>query len=185
MTVKKHNCRVCGDKFTKRSSIQLVCSPKCGIALHRQKEAKKLDKIRSVKHKALKKKVRDNDKSFWKRKAQESFNRYIRMRDEGQDCISCQKPPKKKNAGHYRSVGAHPELRYEELNVHLQCEHCNSFRSGDPINYRKGLIKKIGLEKLEWLEGPHDPKRYTVEDYKAIHQTYREKLKELENEKDL
>jgi hypothetical protein len=44
--------------------------------------------------------------------------------------------------------------------------------------YRENLIAKIGLERVEWLEGPHEPKRYRIEDLKEIRDTYRLKLKE-------
>ena len=113
------------------------------------------------------------------KEAQTAFNAWIRERDGGQVCISCQKPPKKKNAGHYRSVGAAPELRFEPLNVHLQCEHCNTYLSSNAIDYRINLIKKIGADKLEWLEGPHEPKKYTIDDLKQIKADYKAKLKEL------
>jgi hypothetical protein len=32
---------------------------------------------------------------------------------------------------------------------------------------------------VEWLEGPHEPKKYTIEDLKSIKETYRQKLKAL------
>ena len=49
--------------------------------------------------------------------------------------------------------------------------------------YRVNLIKKIGLEWVEWLEGPHDPIKYTIDDLKNIKLTYRAKLKELQARK--
>ena len=50
------------------------------------------------------------------------------------------------------------------------------------IEYRKGLIEKIGLEKVEWLEKEHPPKRYRLEDYKEIYRIYTEKLRELKHD---
>ena len=101
------------------------------------------------------------------------------MRDKNLLCISCQKPPKKRNAGHYRSVGACPELRFEELNCHMQCEHCNTYLSGNLIEYRKNLILKIGVEKVEFLESKHEPKKYTIDEIKEIKAKYKQKLKGL------
>ena len=49
-------------------------------------------------------------------------------------------------------------------------------------DYRINLIKKIGLDKVEWLEGQHEPKKYTCEDLKEIELKYKQKLKELLNE---
>jgi hypothetical protein len=119
-------------------------------------------------------------RSQWLKEAQEAFNAYIRARDYGKPCISCKKNTgAKMNAGHYRSVGAAPELRFNELNVHLQCEHCNSFLSGNIIEYRINLAKQIGIDNLEWLEGPHEPAKYTIEDAKRIKAEYKRKLKEI------
>ena len=85
------------------------------------------------------------------------------------------------NAGHYRSVGSCPELRYEELNCHLQCEHCNSYKSGNIEHYRPSIINKIGIDKVEWIEGPHLPKKYTIDDLKEIIAAYKARCKELED----
>ena len=153
---------------------------KFGLAKAR-KDKEKSDKKA---HSENKRKLKDNDKSFQNDKAQTIFNAFIRLRDAGNVCISCQKPPRKKNAGHYLSRGAHPELRFHPLNCHLQCEHCNSFKSGNQSLYRKNLIEKIGLDDVEWLEGPHEPKRYTIDNLKTIQKWYRRKLRRLENAKD-
>lgn len=40
----------------------------------------------------------------------------------------------------------------------------------------------MGREGIEWLEGPHDPKHYTIDDLKEIKQGFNEWAKELENE---
>ena len=119
----------------------------------------------------------------WIKDAQRWFNKWIRLRDAGQPCISCGKPAKKENAGHYRSCGAAPELRFEPLNVHLQCEHCNTYLSSNAIDYRINLIKKIGVEKVEWIEGFHKPKKYTIDDLKEIKAKYKSLCYELEKNK--
>jgi hypothetical protein len=172
--VKKKKCRICRTEFPPFSSTQVICGPKCAIELiyqNREKEFKRETK-------RLKEKIKT--KAQWLREAQQSFNRYIRARDEGQACISCQQPPKKKNAGHWLSAGAHPELRFNEDNCHLQCEHCNSYLSGNQIRYRAHLIEKIGQERVDWLEGPHDAKHYTIDDLKEIKATYNARALELE-----
>lgn len=73
----------------------------------------------------------------WTREVQVEFNRFIRARDANQPCISCgRQSGAKRNAGHYRPVGACPELRFCEINCHVQCEHCNSYNSGNLSLYR-------------------------------------------------
>ena len=42
--------------------------------------------------------------------------------------------------------------RYDEINCNGQCVTCNDFEDGNPKGYREGLIRKVGLEKVEELE---------------------------------
>ena len=124
-------------------------------------------------------KLKLKTRSEWLKDLQTLFNKFIRLRDEGLNCISCDKPPKKKNAGHYRSVGANPELRFTELNCHLQCEHCNTYLHGNLINYRINLIKKIGVGRVEKLEGYHDPLNISIPEIKELIKKYKNKIKLL------
>lgn len=125
---------------------------------------------------------------YWMKRAQSAFNAYIRERDKGLPCISCGNETKRGegitgsaiDAGHYRSSGAHPSLKFEEFNCHAQCVTCNRYKSGALSEYRIGLIHRIGIDKVEWLEGPHEPKRYRKEDYQAIEAEYKGKLKILQ-----
>ena len=43
-------------------------------------------------------------------------------------------------------------LRFSELNCNAQCRHCNRFQEGNFQDYRKGLIEKIGEQKVLLLE---------------------------------
>jgi hypothetical protein len=95
-------------------------------------------------------------------------------------CISCNTIPKKKNAGHFYSQGGHSNVRFDEENVHLQCEACNTHLSGNLLNYRIGLEKRIGAKKLTELEQrAHLEKRWTVEEIKEIIKIYKVKLQQL------
>ena len=128
-----------------------------------------------------KKKLRDQDRSFHLKEAQKSFNRFIRERDKYLPCVSCGRFHEGQwHAGHYRTTAAAPELRYEELNCHKQCAPCNNHKSGNISEYRIELIKRIGEDKVDWIEGPHDPKKYTIEELKEIRATYDQKWKDLQ-----
>ena len=124
---------------------------------------------------------------YWMRRAQAEFNRFIRARDAGQPCISCGHPDdgsRQRHASHYRSVGGNPSERFNELNVWASCSICNSHLSGNLTAFRGALVGKVGIEVVEALEGPHEPKRYRREDYQAIEAEYKAKLKEIKNDKD-
>lgn len=84
------------------------------------------------------------------KKCQVVFNAYIRKRDKDKGCISCS--GEVQQAGHYLSQGHHSALRFDENNTNGQCIKCNLYLSGNLINYRKGLVKRIGEEKVSALE---------------------------------
>jgi len=116
----------------------------------------------------------------WLKEAQTIFNKYIRLRDMGLLCISCNTIPKKKNAGHYFSSGGHSNVRFDEDNVHLQCEHCNTYLSGNLLNYQIGIEKRIGADRLIELQGKaHLEKRWTVDELKEIIKEYKSKVRKL------
>ena len=117
----------------------------------------------------------------WLKETQTIFNKYVRLRDMGLVCISCQQSPKKKNCGHYFSQGGHSNVRFDEDNCHLQCEHCNTYLSGNLLNYQIGIQKRIGAQKLlELQERAHVTKKWTINELKEIIETYKSKIKELE-----
>jgi hypothetical protein len=124
-------------------------------------------------------------KSDWLKEAQTACNAYIRERD-GEICISCgtQKPEIQFAAGHYKSRGSSPALRFHPMNIHSQCnQYCNLQLSGNISNYRPELIKKIGILQVEWLEGKHEAQHWTIDDIKEIKAHYKEQLKLLKQER--
>lgn len=158
------------------------CSTDCAMAiLQRKREKAKDEKEKRERREYREAKEQQKSPADHAKVAQDAFNAWVRERDHGKPCISCgTRKDVQYAAGHYRSVGACKELRFEPLNVHRQCNrNCNSGKSGNIVEYRIGLVKKIGLDKVEWLEGPHEPKRYREEDYKAITAKYRALRREL------
>jgi len=133
--------------------------------------------------KALTRQKREKMKSKaqWAKEAQTEFNRFIRLRDADQPCISCGRwHTGQYHAGHYLSVGARPELRFTESNVHKQCAPCNTHLSGNAVLFRRGLLAKLGIELVEWLEGHHAPRRDTVDTLIALKREYAAKARALE-----
>ena len=123
-------------------------------------------------------KLKLKSRGQWAKEAQAAFNAFIRARDKHLPCITCGRFHSGQwDAGHYRGTGAAPELRFDELNVHKQCSPCNRHKSGDAVSYRLNLIEKIGVEAVESLEGPHEPKHYTIDDLQRIKREYRLKTR--------
>jgi hypothetical protein len=130
----------------------------------------------------MKRALLDSDRAHWIKKAQSSFNAYIRARDAGLPCISCGCPDGKgkRNAGHYRPAGINTALRFDERNCNGQCERCNTYLSGNIAAYRDGLVKKIGITYTQQLDDNHDIRKWTIPELKEIERTYKAKLKELQ-----
>lgn len=176
----------CGEKFTPARAGQKVCSPKCGLAIapaNAIKAKKAIDQAGRAELKQRKEALKK--RGDYVREAQKAFNEFIRWRDRlaGHPCISSGRPldwsGNAVDCGHYRSVGSAPHLRFDERNAHAQDKHDNRYLSGNAVDYRIGLIKRIGLEAVEALEADQTPSKYTIEDLKAIMAEYRAKVREL------
>ncbi|WP_258257474.1 recombination protein NinG [Burkholderia sp. EMB26] len=183
-TVKPKRCRECGVVFTPARSMQKVCSPACAIALTEKEKARKLARAQRAERKSLRDALeKAKTRGTHLRELQAAFNAWIRARDAGQPCISCGRFHQGQNhAGHYRSVGSEPALRFEPDNVHLQCAPCNTHLSGNLIAYRANLVKKIGIERVEWLEGHHVPKKLTVQEIQEMKTFYRAEVRRMKRE---
>jgi len=142
-----------------------------------------VEEVKTNQWKTTKKRMKEDLKTLqdWLKEAQTIFNKYIRLRDMGLVCISCQQPPKKRNCGHYFSSGGHSNVRFDEDNCHLQCEHCNTYLSGNLLNYQIGIQKRIGAQKLlELQERAHLTKKWTIDELKEIIKTYKTKVRSLQ-----
>ncbi|NVZ45122.1 recombination protein NinG [Pseudomonas tolaasii] len=187
---KPKKCRVatCRASFVPSRMGQAVCSPACALIdapRHAPKAKKALADIERKDIKVRKEKLKSRADHL--REAQAAVNEYVRLRDAHLPCISCDSTPNDSDlmtgsrwdAGHYRSVGACPELRFEPLNIHRQCVKCNRNLSGNAVEYRIRLVQRISAEKVAWLEGLHPACKYTVDEIKAIKAKYRAMTREL------
>lgn len=178
-TEPKHRTRKCAVKscrqpFQPMSMMHKVCGPACAADFA---VSERVRTERSERQEGLRKLKRRAD---WLKEAQTAFNAYIRERDAAEPCISCGRHHQGQyHAGHYRSVGAQPALRFNEANVHKQCAPCNNHKSGNVVEYRLRLLEKIGRQAVELLEIEHEPARWTVEELQEIKAHYRAKLKQM------
>lgn len=180
---RKKKCKnaECRAEFLPVRELQAACGVPCAIAItnaNKEKARKSLE--RQERADIREKRVKLKSRAQYMKETQAVFNEWVRARDAALPCVSCGRFHEGQwHAGHYRTVGANPELRFDPLNVHKQCAPCNNHKSGDIVNYRIELVKRIGADKVTWLEGPHDPKRYTIEDLKAMKADYRAMIREL------
>lgn len=187
----KNKCTNCKKYFIKENMIKVTagkfCTRDCLKSYGMNNPLSVIEKARKkqAKDDALSKQLfKASDIKLRKRSAQSAFNAFIRKRDEKLDCISCDKTSNwhgQWHAGHYKTVGARPDLRFHEDNCHRQCSICNNHLSGNIGEYKLNLIKRIGLERIALMDLVNN-KKLTCEDYKAIELKYKSKLKQLMGE---
>jgi hypothetical protein len=174
--VSKCRYSKCQQRFEPRFlSTEICCSTEHAILYAREQPQKRREHNAVLIANAEKRerKAALKTRKDWLREAQAVFNTMIRERDHFLPCISCGDIQGPFDAGHYLGVGAYPELRFEPLNAAKQCRfNCN--RGGGYIKneklrqrvtaaFRLGLIERIGLQQVEWLEGPHEPLKPSVD----------------------
>jgi len=179
--VKPKRCRSCRCTFTPARSLQAVCSISCAQLLAAKVAEQKAARANRAERKSLREALeKAKTRGTHLKELQSAFNAWIRLRDAGQPCISCGRHHQGQwHAGHYRSVGSEPALRFEPDNAHLQCAPCNTHLSGNLIPYRINLIRKIGLERVEWLESKHEPRKYSMAEILEMKTFYRAEVRRL------
>ena len=180
----KRKCKnqECGILFQKERPLQSCCSPRCAYDHAKKIRQKQIDKDIMEE----KKEWYDKNKTLgqYERDARRAFQKWVRMRDEEHGCISCgNNISVRYDGGHYLDANKYSGLIFHPDNCHKQCSRpCNKDKHGDSINYRIGLVERIGEDKVKWLEENKDRLRiykYTKEELLKIKVTFLLKIKQL------
>jgi len=179
-------CKVCKGPVDKPGAVQTpivaLCSWDCIQKFLTTNDAQKRIK-KAERDKVRTRKDRLETRSQKIKKAQIAFNRYINIRDSKKPCISCDCPPVAnkrgglRDASHYRSRSSAPHLRFHPMNVWSSCKKCNRYMEGNLIPYRKALVEKLGLEKVETLENNNATRKFTFTELDKIRTLYTQKAK--------
>lgn len=193
----RRSCKICKTKFIATYDNVWWCCPEHGfeysqLLLAKKKaesERKRKQEAQQERRELKVRKAEFKTKAQWDKEAQSAFNRYIRIRDEGKECVSCGNPLIGKSnyltgsaidASHYRSRGAASHLKFNVFNVHSACTRCNRQLSGNAVEYRIRLIARIGLERVERLESDNEPRRFDIPYLKRIKSIFTRKARSLE-----
>lgn len=183
-TVKPRKCKECGSVFTpKYSTIQATCGITCSIAYAKRvkanKEAKEWEEEKKERKEAL------MSYSDWLKLLQVTFNAFIRERDKGRECVSCGCKVDNGHASHFFATASHPNLRFDEDNVHLSCVEDNLHLHGNLIEYSLRLPKRIGQERYDALldRSKKTTLKLSVPEIKEMIQKYKLLTKQLKNKK--
>ena len=147
-------CKECKDKFIPKAFNQKFCMLKddCVKAfMVSLKEQRKKDWNKEKKERKERLKTRED----YFQETLKAFNFFIRERDRNLPCISCDSPAGtyRLTSGHFYPQGTYRNIALDEDNSHGQCWYnCNKNKSGNLLEYRPRLIKKIGIEKVEQLD---------------------------------
>jgi hypothetical protein len=166
-------CKRCNEQFTAYRTTDKYCY----VCAKTEQALKNLAKIKKEKVKKAKEDLLTT--SDYIKLAQQVFNKWIRLRDKDQNCISCgSKLGAKYDAGHFWSAGGHANVRFHSDNVHAQCVSCNQHKHGNLLAYREALIKKIGSDRFNDLEDiAHVTKKWDKEELKELITVYKKKIK--------
>lgn len=179
---KPRPCKHCGSNFAPQRPMQAVCSPICAARKVKADKAEERSQIKTRKEAAKTIPVLIAE-------AQKEFNAYIRERDKDKPCICCGRPLGAPDigggfdCGHYRSVGSASHLRFHEHNAHGQAKVCNRYGAGRAVDYRIGLVARIGREAVEALESDNAVHKWAHDELRAIKATYAAKARQLKKER--
>lgn len=185
--MKPKRCKVCQTEFTPRAKIQKVCGWLCAAEWTKQLNVKKAEQKAKEERKADRvKRERLKTRSDWIKEAQIAANSYVRLRDSGRSCISCDTTLGASggsggsyDCGHFLSRGAYPNLRFELDNMFGQCKRCNRYLAGNHSAMRDGVIGRIGRARVHELEADQTPRKWSIEELREIRDKYRKMAKEL------
>ena len=83
------------------------------------------------------------------------------------------------HAGHFVDARYGATL-FDETNVHAQCPQCNVYFRGEPLKYRREIIRLYGegydIQLEEKADAGHQFKAYELEELK---EHFKQKIKEL------
>jgi hypothetical protein len=148
MKVKKKRCKECSNLFIPYNSLQIVCGVDCAIKYNKSKakaDKEKIDKLYKEKKERL---SLATVLGYTKTRV----HQYIRKRDEGKPCISCNAPYKSDfDAGHFYPAGKFTALKFDLNNIHGQCIQCNRYKEGNFEMYSLSLPNRIGIQAYQKL----------------------------------
>jgi hypothetical protein len=148
---KPRRCKVCETVFTPKQFLQATCDYKCAITYSKKLKDNKAAAEWKIEKKALSEKLKTLGQ--YEADAKKSFQKWIRMRDKDENCISCDGNDKDLwDGGHFKKAEIYSGVIFNPANCHKQCRKCNRFLGGNELMYRQGLIKRYGLEYTENIE---------------------------------
>ena len=181
----------CGKETLKR--VYGLCSSCYAKWLYTTDEGKakiekltlKITKPKRELEQAIKENKKNKSLSWLLINIKNTCHEYIRLRDKGKPCISCNKPWHSDfQAGHFYKAELFSSIKFNELNIHGQCQGCNIYKDGNESPYRVNLPNRIGVDKfreINYLASIDKQLNFKWDRLKLndIREYYKQKIKDL------
>jgi rubredoxin len=180
---KPRHCDVCQTLYTPARMGQKVCGVPCATKSAKKARKEAIEAARMERGQDRAKREAMKPRAKWLKEAEREVNKYCRLRDHADGCISCDKPATwggQWHASHFRSVGASPATRFNTFNIHKACSICNNHLSGNIGAYEPRLIEKIGRARLDMLKSLNHNPRYSIEYLKRLRDVFARRNRRLE-----
>lgn len=179
---RKRSCKACKTKFQPFRSFEAWCSPECGAIVAKERLAaqeRKADKERKQSMQPAR---------WWRKKCKTALHEFVRARDEGQQCASCDTVLVKLgriggdyDAGHFRSVATAKHLEFDIRNIWGQCKYCNDRLRGNYQEYERRLRLKKGDAFVDDLMADQRSRHMKICDYQELEAWAKSELKKLKD----
>lgn len=208
MANKKRKCLHCKEYSPVedgiRTPVGFFCNHDHALAYSRAKRQRAIQRQQKKEQKnkkAADRQIKRECLSWQHQHTQKAFNRmrvleellWFKERGREPECISCGKPLGGDQwcCGHFKTRGAHPELRYDPLNTFLQHNHrCNMNLSGDiegtktTRGYKSGLIERFGEidghSIINYCECKRPARKWTWQELEEMRKSFNKRIRELE-----
>jgi len=190
----KRRCRHCKQYIDADKAIKVPVGAFCSWAhvheyARQQKPVVQSMRLKEVRQAARRKRRESKlqDLPHQIKLTQQAMNKMIRLLDADLPCVSCGRF-KPHTAGHFKTVGANPELRFYPVNIYGQCSGCNSgmqrYNKGDnattQTKFAAEIARRRGQDALDWLNGAHPAGNYTCDELADLRKILNAECRRLE-----
>lgn len=154
----KRKCGICKEPAQYATATAAWCCPEHGKELALKAKGKADERKAKAERKAIaedRKRVEPIGAVL--ARVQKACNAYVRARDYGKPCYTCDRTTDDMVAGHYMPVGrSSSPVRFWPDNIRATCGHCNVYGGGGRHpNYRPRLVEELGEARVLEIEAAH------------------------------
>lgn len=188
---RTRKCKICKTPFAPRSAWANACGEDCSKEVARLiRETKERKEAREDRARTKAKLIELKPAKWHRAKCKKAVHAYVRARDEGKECASCDTILLKLgrvggdyDAGHFRAVGVAKNLEFDLRNIWGQCKYCNDRLRGNYQEYERRLRIKQGDAFVNELLTDNAPRHMKIHDYNELEAWAKAELKKLIKER--